>query len=152
MSRDLIRQRLFLVRDVSVITKKTSTTKTEKSRREFSRIYNFTVNNRKLTVCKIFFPNTSGIPESSLRIALEKINEIGVMDDKEKQNRVNIENHIDRYPKVESHYCRTSTNRLCLHSDLSLRKMYMMFTEQEMAKACNHIPSSYFQLIEKYSN
>nr|CAH7752136.1 unnamed protein product [Callosobruchus chinensis] len=73
--------------------------------------------------------------------------------DKEKRDRINIENHIDRYPKVESHYCRASTNRLYLHPDLSLRKMYTMFTEQEMAKACSNLPSfSTYRKIFKSKN
>ncbi|VEN57244.1 unnamed protein product, partial [Callosobruchus maculatus] len=108
---DLIRQRLFLIRHVDIITKK-KTTKIGNSRRQFSRVYHFTVNNRKLIVCKYFFLNTLGIPERSLRTALEKVNETGVMEgekrggrrrpleclEREKQNRVNIANHIDRYP------------------------------------------------------
>ena len=43
------------------------------------------------------------------------------------QLRELVERHIDRFPRVESHYCRANSSREYLHADLSLRKMYDMF-------------------------
>ena len=45
-------------------------------------------------------------------------------------NKMLIKNHINRFQKVESHYCRKDTSREHLHSDLTVNKMYKMFTDE----------------------
>ncbi|CAG9827386.1 unnamed protein product [Diabrotica balteata] len=46
---------------------------------------------------------------------------------KDEAKRKLIENHINRFPRVESHYCRKDSTREYLHSDLTLKRMYAMF-------------------------
>lgn len=50
--------------------------------------------------------------------------------------------HIDRCPRVESHYCRSGTTKEYLHPDLNIKKMY------EMYKAAN--PEEHIGSEEKY--
>lgn len=92
------------------------------------------------SVCKRFL-NTLGITQRTLRTAVQKVSQYGVIEkDKRggrsairKENdvilRELVEKHIDRYPRVESHYCRANSTREYLNSDLTLQKMYAMFLE-----------------------
>ncbi|CAG9768645.1 unnamed protein product [Ceutorhynchus assimilis] len=152
---DLAKQREFLVRHVQVLPKKRSTTVNSDSRRKNSRLYVLTVNNNQIMVCKRFFFNTLGIPERTFRTAFSKITATGTIEkemrggrqrsvavkNKERENRNEIEAHIDRYPRVESHFCRSSTSRMYLHPDLSLKKIYKMFVEEQESKKNTNIPS-----------
>ncbi|CAB3232002.1 unnamed protein product [Arctia plantaginis] len=40
-----------------------------------------------------------------------------------------VEEHLKRFPRVESHYCRANSTREYLHSDLTIRKMHQMLVE-----------------------
>lgn len=42
-----------------------------------------------------------------------------------------VESHIDRFPKIESHFCRQNTDREYLSSDLTLSKMHRMFSKEQ---------------------
>ena len=44
-----------------------------------------------------------------------------------------VERHIDRFPRMESHYCRKKTSYQYLSPDLSLIKMYELY-QQECSK------------------
>ena len=46
-----------------------------------------------------------------------------------------VKMHINSFPVVESHYCRSRTQKKYLESGLSIRKMYDMFCEQRQSKA-----------------
>lgn len=40
-----------------------------------------------------------------------------------------VKQHIESFPKVESHYCRANTQRQYLDSTLNIKKMYSLYTE-----------------------
>lgn len=73
---------------------------------------------------------------------MEKLQNTGVVEDekrggrppsrvaKDKILRDSVESHINRFPKVESHYCRSSTSKEYLYPDLTLQKMYAMYIEE----------------------
>nr|CAH7721344.1 unnamed protein product [Callosobruchus chinensis] len=140
---DLTRQRNFLIHHVTKENVKRKTVST-KSRRTCTLRYFFTVGNNRLPVCKTFFLNTLGISERSVQTALHKTSEVGMLEkekrggrqrcqkvlNEEQDMRNKISDHIDRYPKMESHYCRAKTSRMYLHPDLTLQKMYDMFIEE----------------------
>lgn len=44
--------------------------------------------------------------------------------------KIKIRDHINSFPKHESHYSRAKSNSLYLHPDLTLKKMYSLFIEQ----------------------
>lgn len=139
----LTNQREFLVRHMKRQVPKRRTT-VDKSRRNYSVYYYFTKNSTLSPVCKKFFLHTLDISERATRTALCKVNENGVLEkekrggrqrsqdalEKEKQIRDKIAQHIDRFPRIESHYCRAKTTKQYLHSDLSLQKMYDMFLKE----------------------
>lgn len=40
-----------------------------------------------------------------------------------------VKNHIESFPRIESHYCRKRTRRQFLHADLSISKIYELYRE-----------------------
>lgn len=137
---DLQLQREFIVRHVDTKETKQKTTNKDTSRRQKTNNYYVTVEGSRIHVCKMFFLNTLGISERTARTALNKLTASGVVEkekrggrqsenviSRDKRIREAIENHISRFPRVESHYCRSSTSKEYLHSDLTIQKMYSMF-------------------------
>ena len=41
-----------------------------------------------------------------------------------------VQEHIESFPMVESHYCRKDTNKKYLDSELNLKKMYRLYEEK----------------------
>ncbi|KAK3881690.1 hypothetical protein Pcinc_013882 [Petrolisthes cinctipes] len=90
------------------------------------------------------FLNTFSISEKTVRTALKKKMPSGTVEtekrggrqdhlqEEDKQRRDKIKAHIDRFPRMESHYCRSKSTRDYLHSDLNQKKMYEMF----LAECC----------------
>lgn len=136
-------QREFLARHLKVTDTRRKTTKKDTSRRLNTIIYTLTINKKPVVVCKKLFLSTFGISERMCRTALVKLNEVGVMEkDKrggrqrsketkkmEESMRFKIKEHINRFPKVESHFCRAKTSKMYLHPDLTLHKMFFMFLD-----------------------
>lgn len=54
--------------------------------------------------------------------------------DRDERIRKNVEEHIDRFPRTESHYCKASSTKEWLSSDLTLQKMYAMFISESIDK------------------
>lgn len=153
--KDLTRQREFLVRHLKIKNTNRKTTGNRASRRKYTIQYFLTVNNNTVPVCKQFFLGTLSISERTCRTALCKVNEVGVLEAekrggrrrnedskiREKEIRISIEKHIERFPKMESHYCRANTTKLYLHPDLSLTKIYSMFIEELNLNGHSNLPS-----------
>lgn len=145
---DLQSQREFIMRHINIMNTKQKTTKQEQSRRQKTMQYYLTLGGSRLLVCKRFFLATLGITDKMVRMAILKTNDSGVIEkemrggrqrsqsinEKERMIRNAISVYIDRYPKMESHYCRKNTSRQYLHPDLTLRKMYLMFLEDWATK------------------
>lgn len=136
---DINRQREFIIFHTEVTDTKQKTSKREVSRRQKTIRYFFTINNVRVPVCKTFFINTLDISDRVVRTALEKTNPIGLVELDKRGGRKSeaviardikirseIEKHIDRFPRMESHYCRASSSREYLHPDLSVSKMYFL--------------------------
>ena len=97
----------------------------------------------KLKVCRTMFLNTLNIPERQVRTVLEKIDENGVLEEEKRGGRrkhyiardeklkKNVVAHINRFPRIESHYCRATTSKEYLSSELSISTMYDMYAENE---------------------
>ncbi|XP_071056957.1 uncharacterized protein [Onthophagus taurus] len=56
---------------------------------------------------------------------------------------IEIKQQIDKFPRMESHFCRAKTSKLYLHPDLSLSKMYTFFVEELEKQGRNHGVPSY---------
>ncbi|CAG9766085.1 unnamed protein product [Ceutorhynchus assimilis] len=139
---DLQLQREFLVRFVEQKLKKSNTKPDGKSRRTYTKTFFLPFNGEPTKVCRKMFISTLDVGEKVLRNAVKKVQSTGVLE-KEKRGgrdkisalkdravRDSIINHINKFPRVESHYCRKDSSREYLHGDLSLRKMYDMFIEE----------------------
>ncbi|KAK3891642.1 hypothetical protein Pcinc_004489 [Petrolisthes cinctipes] len=95
-------------------------------------------------ICNSLFLNTLSISEKTVRTALKKKMPSGTVEiekrggrqdhlqEEDKQRKDKIKAHIDRFPRMESHYCRSKSTRDYLHSDLNQKKMYEMF----LAECC----------------
>ncbi|CAH2019609.1 unnamed protein product [Acanthoscelides obtectus] len=120
-------------------------TTNKESRRQQSVVYTLTsLSGERKVVCKKIFLNTLSISERTARTALSKVKECGILeadkrggrqrkyDEKKREEfiRKDISEHIDRFPRVESHYCRASIIKMYLHPDLNLRKMHAMYLDE----------------------
>lgn len=94
-----------------------------------------------IRVCKQFFADTLCLSKTAVSDALSSVGPHGVSLAPDQRNLVphtsmspetkaKIREHIQSFPTVMSHYCRSSTQRKYLSSDLSLSKMYRLFKEK----------------------
>lgn len=85
---------------------------------------------------------TLAISHGPVEKALAGVNQVGVFSQadqrgkKEPPNKTNadvlhrVKLHIERFPTMESHYCRKTTKRLYLDPRLSITKMYNLYLEE----------------------
>ena len=146
----LLRQREYLCRHVLNVEKKTSKVFGCESRRKRSLAWFFQIDGRKVKVCKLFFLRTLDISERMVYTALDKETDTGiVLPDKRgkssdkycnREERDIIHEHIDSFPRTESHYCRKTTKREYLGGHLSVEKMYRDYEDER--RKLNKTPMS----------
>jgi len=140
---DVTRQREFVVKHCSKVPAGSRKVLTA-SRRKFTLNYSFELNSKAVIVCKQFFLDTLAINDRVIRTAFEKVTECGTVNGDNRgavRGRSNIcadakqrvVDHINRFPRVESHYCRASSSRQYLESGLSLSQMYRLYVEEMAA-------------------
>lgn len=107
------------------------------------KTYFLTIRWQRLKVCQKFFLETLAISERVVRTSIEKLSEVGTVELDKRGGRVKsnqqrdeiirelVNTHIDRFPRIESHFCRQTTDREYLCSDLSLTKMHRMFCNEQ---------------------
>ena len=98
--------------------------------------------NTQSRVCKVMFLNTLGISERQVLTSLSKVNDAGVMQPGKRGGRheiykkrdeklhVLVRGHIDRFPKMESHYCRQKTSNQYLLPNLTITKMHELYQRE----------------------
>ncbi|KAG5872827.1 hypothetical protein JTB14_023907 [Gonioctena quinquepunctata] len=141
---NLTNQREFIVRHTKVDTTKQKTSNKDQSRRQNTIFYYLTRNNEKVLVCKKFFLGTLGISERTMRTALKKVNASGIVKPDKRGGRQSQEvkkrdftiheaigKHINKLPKIKSHYCRAKSTQEYIHPDLTISKMYSLFLEEQ---------------------
>lgn len=91
--------------------------------------------------------------------ALKGVNENGLFDLPDKRGKRTPTNktpdelikkvitHIDSFPTMESHYTSKSTNRLYLHRNLSISKMYELYREQCLENLEKHVSEITYRRI-----
>ena len=133
-------QRQFITQHVTKESKKRSAVNGP-SRKVSTHQYCFTVNNKKVTVCRDFFLDTLNINEGIVRGTLKKISEEGVLladkrGKKPPSNKLSserldrIKNHIFSFPAMESHYSRKKSEFKYLDSGLNVTIMYSLYKKQ----------------------
>lgn len=103
------------------------------------------------------FLNTLAISEKSVRTAIDKLKDTGVVENdrrggrqgvyvfEDAEKRAKIQRHLNRFPRVESHYCRKDSSKEYLHPDLTLRKMYNSFLQEYKTKVSFTLYRSIFK-------
>jgi len=106
-------------------------------------------------VCLNFFCTTFSISHRVVNLCIKNIGDNGLFVGKD--NRTNhkalnktpisalnlVKEHINSFPKVESHYCRRDFSKLYLSSDLNKALMYRTYTDH-FCKERNISPVSFF--------
>ncbi|KAJ8911241.1 hypothetical protein NQ315_012228 [Exocentrus adspersus] len=91
-------------------------------KRKSSLNYFFTVNNKKVNICRTYFLNTLNLSQTSVRFALRKRHSGGLVtvDQRGKHEPSNkiganernmIKEHISKFPCIESHYSRNKSQK-----------------------------------------
>lgn len=103
--------------------------------------YHFPLKDGLREVCKKFFFNTL---ESGQKVIYSILNKADIAEDflrndqqgkdmrtqmRSTEDRVHIREHIEKFPTLDSHYCRERTKRKYLESSLSIAKMYDLYRE-----------------------
>lgn len=133
---DYSRQRDFIHSNIERFSTKVKTT--DNSRRSFSLRFHLPVEGRKIHVCKLMFLNTLGIKKGIVDCAMKRRTEenTSVVDRRGKHvkretsiSMLNgIRKHIEKFPVVESHYCRSGTKRKYLDPSLNITLMFKLYS------------------------
>lgn len=137
---DTTGQRQFIINNTQIIQTKRPIQQ-ESSRRKVSYVYHLNLSGEKRRICKTFFLNTLGIKEDIVYGAVKKLNDCGILErdgrgSHGKQRCISdlvkehVRRHIASFPTVPSHYCRKSSNRNYLGSELNMSKMYSLYVEK----------------------
>lgn len=106
----------------------------------------FTLDGKKIRVCKLFFINTLDITDRQLRTVKSKTNSHGIVEPErrgkhDKKKRVDpellqsIRNHIESIPRVESHYLRATTNREYISDSKTIWDLWTDFNNDQKEKS-----------------
>ncbi|KAK3907358.1 Isoleucine--tRNA ligase [Frankliniella fusca] len=107
------------------------------------RIHHFVIDGEEIRVCKAMFINTLSIPDVWIETTLKKITPTGLMGDNrgKHDNRLkripdatlqSVRDHINLFPKVQSHYTRERTKREYLETHVfSVERMHKLYLEWE---------------------
>ena len=114
-------------------------------------------NHHKLKVCRQVFISTIGVSDKQITTVLQKVNEYGVMDgerrggrqtaEKDQILRDQVQEHINRFPRMESHYCRANSSYQYLSSDLNFSIMYEMYKKENPSGASIGLYKSVFKSL-----
>ena len=147
---DVNRQNDFLCNTIKVVQKNKVSSKIVNSKRKCSRKYFFRVNDENIQVCSKFYFDTLDITFTKTESALQKGSKYtsgltGTDQRGKHANRPNkvsasstntIKEHINSFPRIESHYCRKSTKKEYLSEDLSIAKMYQEYVKECVKNGC----------------
>ncbi|XP_072384010.1 uncharacterized protein [Diabrotica undecimpunctata] len=131
------RQRDFIHSNTDKNPKKCTTSL--QSKRNISVTFFLPKNNERIKVCKTMFINTLGIKKGVVDIAMKKRTSENTTEGDNRGKHVkkvtnttvleNVKSHIQSFPTVPSHYCRSSTERHYLDSSLNITLMYRLYCE-----------------------
>ncbi|KAG6454562.1 hypothetical protein O3G_MSEX008752 [Manduca sexta] len=137
---NIVKQRAYIQSSMATVTPKYMYTNAENPRRPNKAFY-FTINAKKIRVCKTFFKNTLSISERMVSTVQTKVNDGFMMDDlrgKHKNHKKinpvlleDIRKHIDTIPKIESHYVRASTSKQYIEGNKTIKDLYNDFVAQQ---------------------
>lgn len=115
--------------------------KAKSKRKQVARKFSFEIEGEKYSVCKKFFMNTLSVGKAYIDHAMKskKDGHFAGKDLRGKHVPHNklpkcrtdeVKKHIESFPKIAAHYVRRETSRQFLGPELTLRKMYDLYTEE----------------------
>lgn len=118
--------------------KKRKRTNNEHSRKNFSFRYFFNKDEVKNRVCKKFYLGTLDISQKRVANYHKKaaqnvfIDRRGVHTKRSipEETKAYIREHINSFPRMPSHYCRSNTKKEYLEAELTLARMYNLYVEK----------------------
>ncbi|CAH0692027.1 unnamed protein product [Spodoptera exigua] len=140
---DNVSQKQFLLHQI--VAKPIKTMKTgipNEKHRSATYEYYFTKDDQQHRVCKDFFLKTLCISKGPVNEAIKYKNEFGNYEGQDRRgsrapinktdaaSEQKIIDHINSFPRLESHYCRKKSKRQYLDSKLSISKMYELYKEE----------------------
>jgi len=138
---DFNAQNAYIAGSISEVNKSRGTKNVE-SKRQFSRVYDI----NGMEVCKETFLKVYNVSSCRVNSVMKKKRLNDIVDKRGKKtggwNKISplteqdVMNHINKFPKYVSHYCRESTETKFLSPELSLALMYRLYKE-ECAKPCS---------------
>lgn len=152
-------KRLFLLATTKKfnVERHRKTKTNENSRRKQTFSYYFEVGNQKIQVCKTFYLNTLAISQTPIYTAHLKKDITNIPDapvqGKHTKFKVSeddvhfVKLHIESFPHVESHYCRSNTQRQYLDSSLNIKKMYGLYIESCQSSNRQPVKESFYRNI-----
>lgn len=152
-SGDLSLQRQFICKNMTKIEPKYRYVRVGSTRQNFNHAYYLPKDNKRIRVCKVFFMNTLGISDKTIRTVVKKNSEpqlTGIqMQDKRgkhgKQFKLDAalkdgaKAHINSIPRIESHYCRARSKREFIEGSLSVAALHRDYVEKCIAEGKQYL-------------
>lgn len=136
------KQKIYLSSLINNVPVKRRVVAVERSRRKTSRAFYLNKSDcSRMRVCLNFFCKTFAISHRVVETCMSNTSDNGlyVGYDKRKDTKPHnatkvdvvslVKEHIDSFPRVESHYCRRDTRKRYLCSDLNLCVLYRLYKE-----------------------
>lgn len=152
-SLDYMRQKDFLLSNVQQCAPLRKRTRTENGEnRSCSRCYSLKKGDDTHRVCQSFFIKTLCISDGPIIHAFKNRNDASVFQCADRRGKTSppnktpiedverVKRHIEKFPVMESHYCRKTSKRLYLDSKLSICKMHDLYATE--CKIDNVVPVS----------
>ena len=127
--------------------------------------YNLRCDEREVQVCKKLFLNTFSIGRGRVDVIIQKkhCSETGVIqkdargchkpaNKKTAEERDKVVSHIKGFPLYESHYSRRDTDKQYLPPNLTLSKMYSMYTEHCTTQSLKPVSKTYYSQVLRSLN
>ena len=118
------------------------------SRKKCSFIYHFEIEGKRLRVCKTMFLHTFDLTDTrvygwKLKIA-KKVSKTQQKQEQKVTRKCQIvRQFLEKLPKMPSHYCRRSTNKMYLQPDIgSISVLYKLFQDYLKENNCETIGKS----------
>lgn len=130
-------KKMFYLKTTKCLPKKKN--KKQVTRRKNTYQYFVVINGKERQVCRSFYLTTFDITERRVHYAHEQKNTCGTPTPPRKKIAKNktseedmdfIRNHINSFPKIESHYRRAETSKQYLESNLNMARMYSLYCEK----------------------
>ncbi|CAH1101340.1 unnamed protein product [Psylliodes chrysocephalus] len=153
-------QRECIARYIKMEEIKQKTTQKEVFRRNKSNYYFLPLDGDELPVFKTFFNNTLPTTAKTISTTLSKKSTTGIIEKEQIGGRYKLQvdrelhlinvisEHINKFGRVESHYCRQNLTREYLHENFSLLKMFSMYLSNESGP----LMKGAYSVNRKYSN